>query len=39
MNFDGQLGDLAQDVSLADPFASSGPTMKDYLDAFGSREG
>ncbi len=33
MNFDGQLGDLAQDVSLADPFASSGPTMKDYLDA------
>ncbi|MCB1680547.1 MAG: signal peptide peptidase SppA [Rhodospirillales bacterium] len=33
MDLDGNLGDLAREVSLADPFAGPGVTMRDFLDA------
>lgn len=32
MDFDGKLGDLQREASLADPFASPGPTLKEWLD-------
>lgn len=33
MDLDGNLGDLAREASLADPFVGPGPTLKDFLDS------
>lgn len=33
MELDGNLGDLAREASLADPFKGPGATLKDFLDA------
>ncbi|MBK9586984.1 MAG: signal peptide peptidase SppA [Alphaproteobacteria bacterium] len=33
LNLDGNMGDLARDVSFADPFAGPGVTLRDWLEA------
>lgn len=33
LELDGKLKDLSDDVNFVDPFASTGPTMRDFIDA------